>query len=143
MHIRTFHKDDEFAVITLWQVCGLTRPWNDPKRDIARKMAAQPELFLVGLEADRIVASAMFGYDGHRGSVSYLAVAPECQRTSLGRQLMAAGEDLLLQRGCPKINLQVRTSNLAVIEFYRTLGYTEDAVVSLGKRLHDDLADTQ
>ncbi|HMA95674.1 MAG TPA: GNAT family acetyltransferase [Polyangiaceae bacterium] len=138
MHIRPFRPDDEPAVIDLWHACSLTRPWNDPKRDIARKMAEQPELFLVGVEGNRIVASAMFGYDGHRGSVAYLAVAPEYQRASFGRQLMEAGEARLHERGCPKVNLLVRTSNAQVLEFYHKLGYTEDAVVSLGKRLHED-----
>ena len=138
MLIRAFSPADEDAIIQLWHDCGLSRPWNDPKKDVARKSNEQPELFLVGLIEDTLVASAMFGYDGHRGSVSYLAVSPKHRRLSLGRELMQAGEAMLLQRGCPKINLLVRTSNSDVIEFYRHLGYREDPVVSLGKRLIED-----
>jgi ribosomal protein S18 acetylase RimI-like enzyme len=138
MHIRAFTLDDESAVIQLWKDCGLTRPWNDPQKDVARKIREQPELFLVGILDDKIVASAMFGYDGHRGSVSYLAVSPAHRRLSLGRQLMQAGEALLVQRGCPKVNLLVRSSNAEIIAFYRRLGYEVDAVVGLGKRLIED-----
>lgn len=138
MHIRAFAIEDESAVIQLWNDCGLTRPWNDPRKDIARKLREQPELFLVGLLDGKLVASAMFGYDGHRGSVSYLAVSPSVQRLSLGRQLMHEGETLLHKRGCPKINLLVRHSNAEVIEFYRRLGYEIEPVVCLGNRLIAD-----
>ncbi|MFP3617399.1 GNAT family N-acetyltransferase, partial [Paraburkholderia sp. SIMBA_050] len=78
---------DESAVVALWQACGLTRPWNDPHRDIARKLTEQPELFLVGEADGRLVASAMIGFDGHRGWVYYLAVAPACQGRGYGRML--------------------------------------------------------
>jgi ribosomal protein S18 acetylase RimI-like enzyme len=138
MLVRAFQPEDEVGVIGLWEECGLTRPWNDPRKDIARKLAHQPEWFLVGLLGERLVAAAMFGYDGHRGSVSYLAVARDQRRLCLGRKLMEVGEALLLEVGCPKINLLVRSTNLEVVEFYRRLGYLEDPVVSLGKRLIPD-----
>jgi ribosomal protein S18 acetylase RimI-like enzyme len=126
-------------VVALWRDCGLTRSWNDPYRDIDRKMSQQPDGFLVGEWPDGAVrASAMFGYDGHRGWVNYLAVGPEHQRRGHARILMAAGEAWLIAQGCPKLNLQVRRSNLAAVDFYSALGYGEDDVVSLGKRLTAD-----
>ena len=88
--IRPFRREDEAAVVALWQACGLTRPWNDPHKDIERKLTQQPELFLVA------------------------------------------------ERGCPKINLLVRTGNTGVIAFYKKLGYAQDDAVSLGKRLLAD-----
>lgn len=138
MEIRAFRPEDEDGVVALWQACGLTRPWNDPRKDIARKRTVQPEMFLVGEEDGRVVASAMVGYDGHRGWVNYLAVEPSRRALGHGRALMAEAERLLLARGCPKINLQVRSTNTAVIEFYRRLGYAQDEAVSLGKRLIPD-----
>ncbi|GAA5163319.1 GNAT family acetyltransferase [Viridibacterium curvum] len=138
MEIRVFRPEDEAAVIALWEACGLTRPWNDPRRDIARKLAVDPELFFVGELGGRVVASVMAGYEGHRGWVNYLAVAPALQGQSLGRQLMAHVETALIERGCPKINLQIRSSNAAVLAFYRSLGYGQDDVISLGKRLIAD-----
>lgn len=139
MKIRPYQSDDRDAVIALWDECGLLRPWNDPYLDIERKLSVQPELFLVGVDADqKVIASAMAGFDGHRGWVNYLAVAPGKRSLSLGRQLMEEAERLLKERGCPKLNLQVRTGNLEALEFYRKLGYVQDEVVSLGKRLIQD-----
>lgn len=138
MAIRTFSAEDTEAVVALWESCGLTRPWNDPRKDIERKLSTQPELFLV-LEVDGAVAgSAMVGYDGHRGWVHYLAVDPRLQGGGHGRDLMRAAERLLTELGCPKINLMVRTGNEAVIGFYDSLGYGRDEVALLSKRLIAD-----
>jgi ribosomal protein S18 acetylase RimI-like enzyme len=136
--VRPFQADDEKAVVSLWQQCGLTRPWNDPHKDIARKLCVQADLFLVALLDGRIVGSVMAGYDGHRGWINYLAVAPEHHGKGWGRRLMTEAECRLLALGCPKINLQVRSSNKAVIEFYRRIGYVQDDVVSFGKRIIAD-----
>jgi ribosomal protein S18 acetylase RimI-like enzyme len=138
MHIRPFEPADEAAVVALWERCGLTRPWNDPRKDIRRKLAVRPDRFLVGVLDGAVVATAMVGYDGHRGWVYYFGVDPAHQHKGLGRAMMAEAERLLREAGCPKINLQVRTTNKAVIDFYRRLGYTLDEVVSLGKRLEHD-----
>jgi ribosomal protein S18 acetylase RimI-like enzyme len=138
MTIRAFQPGDEDALVALWEACGLTRPWNDPRKDIVRKLGEQPELFLVGTIAEKIVASAMAGFDGHRGWVYYVAVAPAHQHGNLGRQLMEELERLLRERGCPKINLLVRSSNAGAVGFYRTLGYAVDDAISLGKRLIPD-----
>lgn len=138
MHIRAYQPRDEAAVVRLWEECGLVRPWNDPRRDIARKLSEQPELFLVGEADGWVMATAMAGFDGHRGWIYYLAVAPGHQGNSCGRQLMQEVERMLAARGCPKLNLQVRGTNQEAIEFYRKLGYVEDEVVSLGRRLIQD-----
>lgn len=139
MHIRPFQPTDETAVIALWQRCELTRPWNDPHKDIQRKLKVQPELFLLGEIDDKVVASVMAGFDGHRGWVNYLAVCPTQRRRGLGRQLIEEVERRLTALGCPKLNLQVRSDNQAVLTFYRNLGYQVDEVVSLGKRLIADV----
>jgi ribosomal protein S18 acetylase RimI-like enzyme len=138
LEIRSFREPDEPAVVRLWEQCGLTRPWNDPRKDIARKLAEQPELFLVGTWDGEVVATAMAGFDGHRGWVYYVAVAPDHRRRSFGRMLMQEAERRLFERGCPKLNLMVRTSNTEAIEFYRKLGYEAQDVVTLGRRLIED-----
>ncbi len=138
IEIRPFRPEDREAVVALWQRCGLLRPWNDPRKDIARKQRVQPELFLVGTVDRTVVAAVMAGYEGHRGWVNYLAVLPEHRRAGLGRAMMAAAEGRLKALGCPKVNLQIRRDNPEVIAFYTRLGYLEDAVVSMGKRLEQD-----
>jgi ribosomal protein S18 acetylase RimI-like enzyme len=136
--IRPFEAGDETAIIQLWQKCNLSRPQNDAKKDIKRKMKVHPELFLVGVEGNKVIATAMGGYEGHRGWVHYLGVDPEHQRKGLGRKMMEAIEKKLIAKGCPKINLMVRNDNLGVVEFYERIGYKKDKVVELGKRLIPD-----
>ena len=135
MQVRPFRLEDEAAVVSLWRNCDLVRPWNDPRKDIYRKLRVRPDLFLVGVLGGQIVATTMAGYEGHRGWLNYVAVAPEHQRLGLGRAIVTEAERLLRKAGCPKINLQVRTANDRAIEFYRRLGYAVDEVVSMGKRL--------
>jgi len=139
MRVRPYRSTDISAVVALWKECGLTRPWNDPVKDITRKLGVQPEWFLVGTEGDELIASVMAGYDGHRGWVNYLAVAPVHRGHGHGKQLMQRVEQLLLGAGVPKINLLVRSTNADVIEFYRRLGYAQDDAVRLGKRLIPDV----
>ena len=138
MKIRPFDIADEEAVLALWRGCGLLRPWNNPRRDIERKLGTQRELFLVGEVGGTLVASAMAGFDGHRGWVNYLAVAPEHRRSGFGRALMEHVEARLKDRGCPKLNLQVRASNPEAVAFYGRLGYATEDVISMGKRLIPD-----
>ena len=138
MDIRTFRDEDEQAVVALWRACGLTRPWNDPHKDIARKRVVQRELFLVGEREGRVVATVMAGYDGHRAWMYYLAVDPAHQGQGLGTLLVRRIEEEMLVRGCPKVSLLVRSTNAQVQAFYRKLGYAQDESVPLGKRLIPD-----
>ncbi|MDB9529800.1 GNAT family acetyltransferase [Oscillatoria sp. CS-180] len=138
MLVRPFQANDAVAVVTLWERVGLLRSWNNPYRDIQRKLAIQPEGFLIGVLDGQVVATVMAGYDGHRGWINYLAIAPEYQRAGYGREMMHQAEEWLLKLGCPKINLQIRRDNLDAIAFYEAIGFTEDAVVSVGKRLISD-----
>jgi len=138
IEIRPYESSYERQVVQLWTDCGLVVPWNNPHRDIQRKLDAQPELFLVGCLAGKIIATVMAGYDGHRGWINYLAVHPDHQHTGIGRRMMDEAEIRLRTTGCPKINLQVRRTNVKVIEFYKKIGYKLDDVVSFGKRLEPD-----
>jgi len=138
VEIRPFAPGDAEAVITLWQRCDLTRPWNDPQADIERKAKVQPHLFLVGEEDGAIVATIMAGYDGHRGWLNYLGVDPDQRRRGLGKKIVQAAVTALEQEGCPKINLQIRDTNRDAIAFYESIGFKPDPVLSMGRRLVDD-----
>ena len=138
LNIRAFEVADEADVVRLWYACDLVVPWNDPAKDIQRKLHVQRDLFLVGFSNARLVATVMCGYEGHRGWINYLAVAPEHRRRGFGRRMMEAAEAGLRELGCPKINLQVRRSNEQAVNFYRSLGFIQDESISLGKRLLHD-----
>lgn len=138
--IRPFRPSDEDAIVSLWRRCGLTRPVNDPRKDIARKSNIQAEWFLVGTLDEAIVATVMTGYDGHRGWLYYVGVDPAHRGRGIGRAMLADVEHRMRALGCPKINLQVRTGNDGAMAFYRALGYAVDDVIGMGKRLIDDQA---
>lgn len=143
--IRPFRDDDASQVVALWEEAGLTRPWNDPHLDIERKMAAQPEGFLVAVSTtadsgvdghpERVVGTVMAGYDGHRGWLYYLATASTHRRRGVGRGLVQAAEGVLGAMGCPKVQLMVREGNEDVLGFYDALGYERFSVSQTGKRL--------
>lgn len=139
--VRPFAVPDTESVVRLWHDCGLTRPWNDPHRDIERKLSVQPELFLVAVDAaddTEIVGTVMAGYDGHRGWLHYLASNPARRGEGIGRALVQTAESKLLAMGCPKVQLMVRPENTAVHDFYGALGYDEVEVWLAGRRLIAD-----
>jgi ribosomal protein S18 acetylase RimI-like enzyme len=136
--IRPFQEGDEEALVSLWNICKLTVPKNNPYKDIARKLKVQAELFLVGYMEDKLIASVMGGYDGHRGWINYLAVHPDFQARAYGKQLMDNVETRLRKLGCPKINLQIREGNDKVLSYYQKLGFVDEKRISMGKRLEDD-----
>ena len=138
MEIREYQESDEKDVIELWFKCDLVLSGSNPKRDIERKLKVDRDLFLVGNVNGKIIASVMGGYEGHRGCVNLLAVDPEYRRGGYGRSMMKAVEQRIKEKGCSRINLQVRSANKGVIEFYQAIGYTDDNVVGLGKRLKED-----
>jgi ribosomal protein S18 acetylase RimI-like enzyme len=147
MEIRAFAPADTETVVALWEECGLTRPWNDPRRDIERKLQVQPELFLVGTEGvetadggaqEAVVATAMAGHEGHRGWLYYVAVAPALRGGGRARALVAEVERLLTEAGCPKLQLMVRSGNDDALAAWSALGYERQDVVVLGKRLIED-----
>lgn len=135
LHIRTYRDIDRDAVVALWEVCGLVRPWNDAASDIARAMQTREATLMVGIKQDELIGSVMVGHDGHRGWIYYLAVHPERQGHGHGREMMAEAELWLVSRGVPKIQLMVRTGNETARQFYETLGYASQDVTVFGKWL--------
>jgi ribosomal protein S18 acetylase RimI-like enzyme len=126
---------DVISVVTLWERCGMTRPWNDPVADIALARKGPNSTILLGREDEKVVASAMVGHDGHRGWVYYVATDPDRRGQGLGRAIMSAAEDWLRQAGIAKLQLLVRQDNAKASAFYETIGYDEAAVTVFAKWL--------
>lgn len=137
--IREASNDDGEAIVALWRDCGLTRPWNDPASDYTLAISNPTSTILVAEigEGAAVLGSAMVGFDGHRGWVYYVAVAPDARRAGLGRALMVAAEQWLRARNVPKIQLMVRDDNQAARRFYQALGLAPQNVVTLGRFLED------
>ena len=138
LKIRAYNFKDEKNVIGLWEQCNLLTSSNNPKLDIKRKCQENIDLFFVGEVEDEVIATCMAGFDGHRGWIYYLAVHPEYQGNGFGKAIVKHAEDSLRNRGCPKIDLMVRDTNRKVIEFYERIGFSQEPVIVLGKRLNKD-----
>jgi ribosomal protein S18 acetylase RimI-like enzyme len=136
VRVRSYQPSDHDAIVALWRSVFPDAPRrNDPVRDIARKLAVQPELFLVALDGARVAGTVMAGFDGHRGWVHLVAVDPRLRRRGVGGALMREAESRLAALGCPKLNLQVRGDNAGVVPFYESLGYRVEERISMGKVL--------
>ena len=136
--IRAYQDADLEDVIALWEVCELTRPWNNPEIDIFRKIAQKDGLFLLAVKDEELIATVMGGYDGHRGWMNYLAVHPHAQRNGVATALIQQLEKRLVALSYPKLQLLIRKDNIDVQSFYEQLGYEEIEAVCLGKRLIQD-----
>jgi ribosomal protein S18 acetylase RimI-like enzyme len=127
-------------VIALWEtVFGYETAHNRPDLVIAKKLAVNDQLFFVATEGSAVVGTVMAGYDGHRGWLYSVAVAPTHRRQGLGTQLVGHAERALAAKGCMKINLQIVAGNERVSEFYAALGYTVEPRVSMGKKLPENI----
>ena len=133
--IRECRRDEVDEVVALWEVCGLTRPWNDPRADFALALNDAASTVLVALEGASVVATVMVGFDGHRGWIYYLAVSPSLRRRGLGGLMTSAAERWLQVRGAPKVQLMVRKDNQSVVGFYERLGFERQETIVFGKRL--------
>jgi len=136
LQIRSFCEHDIDLVVALWKDFFREDPhWNDPRKIIRGKLQIQPELFLVGIFENQLIATVMGGFDGFRGWVYHLAVTPNMRKRGFGKKMMQTLEKKLMELGCHKINLQVRELNRGVVEFYESLGYEVEDRISMGKRL--------
>ncbi len=135
--IRPVADDDIDDIVRLWRDCDLVRPWNDPQADIARcRSAADAALFVTpGAAAGQVWATAMAGWDGHRGWLYYVAVDPARRSEGLGRRMVRHAEAWLAGRGAPKVELMIRTENAAVAAFYAAIGYETQQVTVMARWL--------
>ena len=143
MVITRYQPADRAGVIALWQaVLPDDQPHNQPEPVIDAKLAVDDLLLvarlvepLPGAQASAVVGTVMAGYDGHRGWLYAVAVAAVARRRGVGSALVSAAVEALRERGCVKLNLQVRAGNEAAVAFYAALGFETEARVSMGLRL--------
>ena len=135
MRIRRYTPEDRDQVASLWRrVFPGDPPHNEPSQVIDAKLKVD-SLILIAEDAGAIVGAVMAGYDGHRGWLYAVAVDASARRNGIGSALVKQAIAALEQLGCVKVNLQVRSSNAAVIAFFERLGYSIEDRASLGKVL--------
>ena len=137
-HFRQMRDAEADAVIALWTVCDLTRPWNPPEADIALARGNPNAEVFVAEEGGAIVSAFMVGHDAHRAWVYYLAVAPDHRRAGWGARAMAAAEAWGRAQGMPKMHLMVRQTNAPTVAFYERLGYADAETVVMERWLDEE-----
>ena len=137
MEIGELDRSHRAEAVALWMRTDLTRPWNPPDQDFDRAVTGSGSAVLGAIEDDRLVATAMVGHDGHRGWVYYVAVDPDVRATGVGRAMMQAAEAWVRQAGIPKIQLMVRSTNTAALDFYDAIGFTREDTILLSRWLHE------
>jgi ribosomal protein S18 acetylase RimI-like enzyme len=135
MQLREFRMDDYPEVIALWRTAGLAISLSDSQEGLRRKLERDSDLFLVAQEKDSIVGAIMGCFDGRRGWLNHLAVAPAQQGTGLGSLLVKQVEERLKAKGCHKVNLLIEPANKNVQSFYEKLDYACDDLIFMEKWL--------
>ena len=131
------HRDQ---VISLWKyVFGYETSHNAPEIVIDKKIDFNDGLFFVAVDNDNVIGTVMAGYDGHRGWIYSIAVSPDYRKKGLGSALLAFAEEILSEKGCMKINLQIMEGNEPVEAFYLSNGYQTEKRISMGKLLSQNI----
>ncbi len=132
MKIRKYQQSDKDSLVRLWQsVFADDPPHNEPSQVIAAKLRVDDLIFVAEINA-KIIGACMAGYDGHRGWLYAVAVDPAHRRTGAGAKLVKSSLLALRQLGCIKVNLQIRSTNTAVADFYQSLGFSVEDRISMG-----------
>lgn len=135
MVIRKYQNQDQEPLIALWEkVFPNAAPHNQPSRVIEEKLAVD-DLIFVAEEAGKIIGACLAGYDGHRGWLYGVAVTKDQRRRGIGSELVRAAIEALGEKGCHKVNLQIRPDHTAVVAFYRTLDFEVEERLSMGRHL--------
>jgi len=138
VQVRSFDLADYDEVFALWRAAapGVELRPSDSRQEVARRCQRDGELFLVAECGGAIIGVVMGGWDGRRGWIHHLAVAPEERGRGVGSVLVSALEENLRALGCLKVNLLVRRGNEGARRLYTRLGYGEAPdVVVMGKEL--------
>ena len=98
-------------------------------------IATNNGLFFVAVESTDIVGTIMAGYDGHRGWLYSVAADPNKRLSGLASSLVHHAEKALADLGCMKVNLQLLDTNEATAAFYKSVGYSVEPRLSMGKVL--------
>ena len=135
IQISYYQEQDRQQLLELWaSIFDETGAYNKPQYMLDSKLAIDNNIY-VARQSEEVVGVILAGYDGHRGWLYSLAVSRYFQRKGVGKSLVEFALEKLMNMGCVKVNLQVREENKEVVSFYRSLGFTIEDRVSMGRIL--------
>ena len=132
MKIRKYQEKDRENLIRLWEEAFPDDPpHNKPSKVIAAKLSVD-DLIFVAADDEGIAGACIAGYDGHRGWLYAVAVSEDRRRDGIGTSLVKHTVNSLKERGCIKVNIQIRTTNTTIVDFYKHLGFSIEDRVTMG-----------
>ncbi|OLC09422.1 MAG: hypothetical protein AUH39_04665 [Chloroflexi bacterium 13_1_40CM_67_9] len=135
MEIRDLRGSDGDELRALWRACGIRDRPGDDDESLAAMASRNPGLCIVGREGDRVVASALAGFDGRRGWLYHVATHPEVRHRGIATRLVRTIEDRLRAIGCRKLNLIVWDGEEDAMAFWSSIGYRREKLVEYAKEL--------
>lgn len=132
--LRRYRPGEGAALREFWATVGFGSLGDDDDA-LDRLAERNPGLVLVAASGDRIVGTALGAWDGRRGWIYHVAVAPDARRSGLGRRLVHEVERRLRALGCPKVNVIVRDDNPDAVRFWEALGYASPPARQFGREL--------
>src|SRR5256885_16814080 len=120
--IRPCRAEECEAVLALWRRAGATASATDTLEELLRLVRSEHgDGFLVAIQEGAIVGSVIGGWDGWRGNIYRLAVAPEARRHGLARRLVHAAEQILKTKGARRISALVERHEAHALGFWDAL----------------------
>jgi ribosomal protein S18 acetylase RimI-like enzyme len=135
VEIRDLRPSDGNELRALWRACGIRDRPGDDDASLAAMASRNAGLCIVGCEGDRIVASALAGFDGRRGWLYHVATHPEARRRGIATRLVRTIEDRLRAMGCRKLNLIVWEGDDEAMAFWAGIGYYREKTIEFAKEL--------
>jgi len=109
------------AVLALWERAGAIPSPTDSLGELEQLIAHQPDGLLVAVQDGVIVGSVIGGWDGWRGNIYRLAVAPEARRLGLARRLVHEAELVLTMKGARRMSALVERHEAHAVGFWDAL----------------------
>lgn len=137
---RSAANTDIDRIVELWALAGLGSGSDDgdsaqDRAEIATRLERDRDLFVVAEQGERLVATVMGCYDGHRGWVKRFAVHPDLQRSGVGRLLNAELERRFVAAGITELRLSAWRTNEPALDFWASMGFDEINVAYFTKSL--------
>src|ERR1700722_2589808 len=124
--LRPATPDDVAPVLAFW-LRAAEPTSTDSAEALAGLLRHDPGALIVAEADGRIVGSVIAGWDGWRGAIYRLAVAPEHRRRGLGQSLLRAAEERLAALGGRRLHAIVMEANTNAVAFWDATDWEHQA----------------
>src|SRR5687767_10648122 len=126
MEIRTASEQDIGDVLALWRDADAIPSVSDDPASVAILIGRDPEALIVSVDEGRIVGTIIAGWDGWRGTIYRLAVAPSHRRRRVAADLTDAAVRRLEALGAKRVGAIVIHSHEHATAYWQAIGFTLD-----------------